>query len=108
MNWQTTSLPLGKEVHRHHRQGAGTHHQGAFIYEKFRVVVGRSGSRVLTIRGDAKKHIKARYFFGKKGKVFRGARKLGRSHFAVGRTLEDRKSTRLNSSHVAISYAVFC
>src|SRR5439155_26697320 len=24
------------------------------------------------------------------------------------RTLEDRKSTRLNSSHVAISYAVFC
>src|SRR5690625_1292124 len=27
--------------------------------------------------------------------------------FAVG-TLLDRKSTRLNSSHVAISYAVFC
>src|SRR5437868_9102628 len=24
------------------------------------------------------------------------------------RTLEDRKSTRLNSSHVSISYAVFC
>src|SRR5690554_7444021 len=26
----------------------------------------------------------------------------------VGRDLEDRKSTRLNSSHVRISYAVFC
>src|SRR5437870_6346234 len=26
----------------------------------------------------------------------------------AGRTGEDRKSTRLNSSHVAISYAVFC
>src|SRR5439155_7559267 len=26
----------------------------------------------------------------------------------VGVSLEDRKSTRLNSSHVAISYAVFC
>src|SRR5690625_6119260 len=26
----------------------------------------------------------------------------------AGRALEDRKSTRLNSSHVAISYAVFC
>src|SRR5690625_4126845 len=26
----------------------------------------------------------------------------------VGLTLADRKSTRLNSSHVAISYAVFC
>src|SRR5439155_22183471 len=25
-----------------------------------------------------------------------------------GRVLKDRKSTRLNSSHVAISYAVFC
>src|SRR5690625_194915 len=26
----------------------------------------------------------------------------------LNRILEDRKSTRLNSSHVAISYAVFC
>src|SRR5690606_39782342 len=29
-------------------------------------------------------------------------------HNAVGKTVEDRKSTRLNSSHVKISYAVFC
>src|SRR5690625_7091391 len=28
--------------------------------------------------------------------------------FGTIRTTEDRKSTRLNSSHVAISYAVFC
>src|SRR5207253_10558785 len=27
---------------------------------------------------------------------------------AMGGTITDRKSTRLNSSHVAISYAVFC
>src|SRR5207249_11527281 len=33
----------------------------------------------------------------------RRARGLGR-----GRGLRDRKSTRLNSSHVSISYAVFC
>src|SRR5690625_5436161 len=26
----------------------------------------------------------------------------------LGQQVEDRKSTRLNSSHVAISYAVFC
>src|SRR5207249_7952224 len=26
----------------------------------------------------------------------------------ANRTIEDRKSTRLNSSHVSISYAVFC
>src|SRR5439155_26507422 len=29
-------------------------------------------------------------------------------HLHPVRDLEDRKSTRLNSSHVAISYAVFC
>src|SRR5437870_6646005 len=28
--------------------------------------------------------------------------------FGPFKTVEDRKSTRLNSSHVAISYAVFC
>src|SRR5690625_3765523 len=28
--------------------------------------------------------------------------------FGLGTILQDRKSTRLNSSHVAISYAVFC
>src|SRR5207253_4344117 len=45
---------------------------------------------------------------------------LGQNYFAVDRSLipdilrllrdeeQDRKSTRLNSSHVAISYAVFC
>src|SRR5262245_63726052 len=27
---------------------------------------------------------------------------------AAGKALEDRKSTRLNSSHLGISYAVFC
>src|SRR5690625_5645707 len=34
---------------------------------------------------------------------------IHKKHRIVYRTLtEDRKSTRLNSSHVAISYAVFC
>src|SRR6266508_5479245 len=39
------------------------------------------------------------------------ARELGRSRIAsmlAGLSFGDRKSTRLNSSHVAISYAVFC
>src|SRR5690625_6747724 len=30
------------------------------------------------------------------------------THLELYRSFEDRKSTRLNSSHVAISYAVFC
>src|SRR5690625_1341687 len=36
--------------------------------------------------------------------------RLGRSsvHYELGVFQQDRKSTRLNSSHVAISYAVFC
>src|SRR5690625_7934595 len=33
---------------------------------------------------------------------------LGRTGFGVVEQHQDRKSTRLNSSHVAISYAVFC
>src|SRR5437588_7312279 len=31
-----------------------------------------------------------------------------RNTFTISRTLLDRKSTRLNSSHTVISYAVFC
>src|SRR5947207_9283888 len=33
---------------------------------------------------------------------------LPRTHGMLGAMLEDRKSTRLNSSHTVISYAVFC
>src|SRR5690625_6837693 len=51
--------------------------------------------------------------------LFRGRRGLKQSEvgdltqqlstlLGAGLALEDRKSTRLNSSHVAISYAVFC
>src|SRR3989442_1921993 len=37
------------------------------------------------------------------------ADKISRTGFGVGSVVEpDRKSTRLNSSHVRISYAVFC
>src|SRR5437870_9652183 len=37
-----------------------------------------------------------------------GCPRLPRAAFSVEEAWEDRKSTRLNSSHVAISYAVFC
>src|SRR6267142_5571641 len=33
---------------------------------------------------------------------------LGRAHARLGERLLDRKITRLNSSHMSISYAVFC
>src|SRR5690606_40709992 len=37
-----------------------------------------------------------------------GARRLARAGTARPQPSRDRKSTRLNSSHVKISYAVFC
>src|SRR5699024_11943905 len=33
---------------------------------------------------------------------------LGEEHYNMNQVIRDRKSTRLNSSHVSISYAVFC
>src|SRR5437870_9160836 len=43
------------------------------------------------------------------GKVSRSSIQNRRTRIAtIGYTVVDRKSTRLNSSHVAISYAVFC
>src|SRR5207253_3917412 len=41
------------------------------------------------------------------GNIKRVASAVGEGSIAHGRR-QDRKSTRLNSSHVAISYAVFC
>src|SRR5690625_5500182 len=42
------------------------------------------------------------------GNMLKPALARGELHCIGATTLEDRKSTRLNSSHVAISYAVFC
>src|SRR5690554_7196985 len=42
--------------------------------------------------------------YGGRGKAARNWQALS----LIVETLEDRKSTRLNSSHVRISYAVFC
>src|SRR5260221_3589185 len=49
-------------------------------------------------------------------RAFQGGRRFGRLAYAGtvrrhprrGRAARDRKSTRLNSSHTVISYAVFC
>src|SRR5256885_2536565 len=45
--------------------------------------------------------------FGRGRCIFRGSRACGRSR-AARKFPRDRKSTRLNSSHLVISYAVFC
>src|SRR5262245_65879529 len=42
------------------------------------------------------------------GAVAPAAGRVGRPTLLRGRDPQDRKSTRLNSSHLGISYAVFC
>src|SRR5438132_8028476 len=37
-----------------------------------------------------------------------GAERIGHGHLLGSHSFQDRKSTRLNSSHTVISYAVFC
>src|SRR5690625_5969987 len=41
-------------------------------------------------------------------RVLEQARVLVKEYMELRASVKDRKSTRLNSSHVAISYAVFC
>src|SRR5690349_24118649 len=45
---------------------------------------------------------------GRRVRVGRRGVRVGRRGVGVGRRALDRKSTRLNSSHVEISYAVLC
>src|SRR3712207_7560035 len=60
---------------------------------------------VVEIRQRLALHVLERHAHGLRAPALRLVRKiLGPAHGA----LEDRKSTRLNSSHANISYAVFC
>src|SRR5690606_41632512 len=45
---------------------------------------------------------------GLPGRAYAGAKSGAKAGVADLQILKDRKSTRLNSSHVKISYAVFC
>src|SRR5438874_8752721 len=60
--------------------------------------------------GDAETLARELYFTGdlrERCGALRGLAVLGRTPGAID-AVRDRKSTRLNSSHVEISYAVFC
>src|SRR5256885_10903697 len=60
------------------------------------------GSRVRAARSPARSHP------GRAGRACTTTRPPFRRAPASGRPSRDRKSTRLNSSHLVISYAVFC
>src|SRR5437867_9594275 len=49
-----------------------------------------------------------RLLLSRRGRVERGERHRGPTRRLAHRRRQDRKSTRLNSSHRTISYAVFC
>src|SRR5207249_1857656 len=66
---------------------------------KMRVIVVDDGSTDLTWEGMQR---------AKKEPEFSDRLKLVRHERNYGKRVADRKSTRLNSSHVSISYAVFC
>src|SRR2546426_3850848 len=71
----------------------------------------RSRARRLELQGrEQDQHQSASTGWAAPRRTARGARARNRSKmvYATGTTNRDRKSTRLNSSHLVISYAVFC
>src|SRR5439155_22683438 len=76
--------------------GGSQQSAGTSLVQSGRAGRGRSGDRPLTPTPLPA---------GERG---RGEGRRQAPPLAVGPLLTDRKSTRLNSSHVAISYAVFC
>src|SRR5690606_39611090 len=71
-----------------------------YIYDK----IGYKCMRVSAVEGKGLDKLKAE--MTNKVSMFTGHSGVGKS--TLVNALEDRKSTRLNSSHVKISYAVFC
>src|SRR5207253_10329947 len=74
--------------------------------------VHAAGRRVLLDGGDStpggREYSLASYFLVATGEDGVGPGSMSPEDWWPAYDIEDRKSTRLNSSHVAISYAVFC
>src|SRR5690625_7082406 len=77
------------------------------------VVIGLLAMHTLNLHGTAAAHAPAVISVSTSDAVgahhgAAGTHESGGTASDLGGTCADRKSTRLNSSHVAISYAVFC
>src|SRR5215218_5659430 len=84
------------------------------IGEKFEAGIALTGSEVKSLR-SGKAAIAESYADARRGEIWLINSNIteylqaGRFNHAPKRAIEaDRKSTRLNSSHTVISYAVFC
>src|SRR3712207_8278456 len=78
------------------RSGAGFAHQGDQLKEKGRTLLNGLPSVPKGI-AEAIKFPLIEAIYGRRAR-----------RFSLGAEIPDRKSTRLNSSHANISYAVFC
>src|SRR5699024_12686948 len=68
----------------------------------------RRSSDLSSPRAATRTHLQPFVVVAVAAETTRGIRSGGRRRQTRPRTRTDRKSTRLNSSHVSISYAVFC
>src|SRR5207249_10004781 len=71
-------------------------------------LVGFAGERILAHAEDGVREREGRRRAVERGRVRESPRDDLARDVIPARASEDRKSTRLNSSHVSISYAVFC
>src|SRR3712207_7503187 len=77
-------------------------------------VITESGDQVAAVVGSGTEsdtvvvHVQLRPRRGSARRCLAALAELAGAHPGVSFTLTDRKSTRLNSSHANISYAVFC
>src|SRR5699024_11365400 len=87
---------MGHDGHEHHDHAAGGHGQEDQHHVGHEMHGGHAG------HGDHGDHV------GQFRRLFWIMLVLGIPVVAFNPMFADRKSTRLNSSHVSISYAVFC
>src|SRR5207249_11921317 len=89
------------------------HHRSAHTQDPHSFPTRRSSDLRQTVRSKAECHLSYERFLAQnRSKHQQRCRDKDRAKIArrltAKRNLSDRKSTRLNSSHVSISYAVFC
>src|SRR5690606_31243770 len=82
----------------------------AITFALYGTASGSDRENIMMLRSDfasSDEHTSVELIFQVHGRKYRVFRQMG--HLKPGnKTRTDRKSTRLNSSHVKISYAVFC
>src|SRR5207249_12190459 len=88
------ALPISERVAPGPHGPAGQVGEGLDVQHAVGGAMGRVGANLLPLHGGQRLDIRLKdeFFQGRFGKL----------------VPRDRKSTRLNSSHVSISYAVFC